>query len=180
VVLGRSPFNALCGVASKFQWCWSLSCTTCGAHNLRFGLYAIGLGYHPDQPDWAEVVSESGDIIHPYQDRVNFRRHSSHNTLLYRALSEAEIFQIAKECRFPDSLGYLGIGLNTFADLELRRRLLTYGWAPQLRDLVFPDSFSYAALQEMIESPGETLTWRFLSSVEADFNHQLFSDRPRL
>jgi hypothetical protein len=134
-------------------------------------LYAIGVGFHPDDPDWAEVMAESGRIHSHFSNRVNFRREASRSHSLYRILAGADICVMSTECPFPIPLGYLGIALHTFLDFEPNQRLLTSSWAPQLRELVTPGSFSDKALQEMIEKPGKILTWQFLSSVESDFDH---------
>jgi len=64
----RNSFEALCDA----RYCWRLGCTTCGNWPLRYDLYRLILGYHPDDSDWkgkfrfVEVKTGKG----PYQEIV--------------------------------------------------------------------------------------------------------------
>ena len=42
----RNPFIAVSEIASKNRWCWKLTCTTCGATELRSSLQKIAEGFH--------------------------------------------------------------------------------------------------------------------------------------
>ena len=118
----NNAFAAICCLASSNKWCWDLYCTTCGHSDFRNAFFQISLGRHPSREDWKPKTR--GRRIDAEQLRDS--------STLHRVLAEAVLSTIAAECRFPDYLGYLGLGLFYTTTCELQEPLLTNSWGGQL------------------------------------------------
>jgi hypothetical protein len=167
--LRRNPFEALCVLASKEGWCWKISCVTCAHMYFRCGFMELARGRHPDAPDW--LVSKSHrnqfcqklgpvwtDTLGPSED--------DQNTLL-AVLSEASLPKIARQCRFPAWLGYLGLGLSYTEGAEKQNLVLTKSWKPQLLEML-PNNADAMRLMKLCLFDGDDapLRWEDLSRIK--------------
>ena len=165
----RNPFEALCALASKEGWCWKLTCITCNHMYFRYGFMELAQGKHPDGPDW--IVSNSRrEELYPKLGRVwNDTRGPSEEdqTKLLAVLSEASLPKIARQCRFPAWLGYLGLGLSYTEDAETQTLVLTKSWKPQLLEML-PNNADAMRLMKLCLFDGEDgpLRWEDLSRIK--------------
>ncbi len=163
----RNPFNALCEIASRENWCWNLSCTTCGCREFRYGLFQIGSGLHPDDANWNDPAEHMRKA--PRGEMQKIRGDVQENAMLQTVLADADLAALSTSCRFPDYLGYLGLALSSTEGIESKNRLLTSSWVPQLRSMVSEGSPADLSL-ERHPVEGTRLRWSDLESVEKDFS----------
>ena len=78
--------------------------------------------------------------------------------------------EIAAQCRFPDYLGYLGLGLLHTNQIEQQHRLLTPLWGGQLLEMIDEESPVTATLHNRVSETGARLVWRNLDGVERAMN----------
>jgi len=169
-----NAFELLCGIARKRRWCWKLSCTTCGCHHFKLGLYQISLGKRPTDSDWIDPESPGAakamGAPHSWKDWVDG------SVELQEILVNADLKELSRVAGFPDFLGYLGVTLMMTINLEAETKALTNAWCPQLMKMVPSNSASYLALKNVLETPKPILfmspffilTWQMLSGVERD------------
>jgi len=165
----RNAFIALCELASKEEWCWNLMCTTCGLQDLRLSFKEIIRGNHPDSENW--IMHKYGyETVNRYESYISWLHGIEWS--LESQIKLAEIFataslkQISKLARFPDWLGYMGVVLSSTEEEEKKSRTLTKAWAPQLLEMVEPESYAKERLLEMMADETLILRWGFLESVE--------------
>ena len=169
-----NAFVALCTLAAKETWCWKLACTTCGHMYFRYGLMELSVGKHPDFPGWI-VSSNHHYELHGhlgpawgFSDRHD-KPSREDQTELICVLSGASISQIAKKCRFPGWLGYLGLALSYTEPVESEAKVLTAAWVPQLLEFLPARTSSRKLLESMLLDPTENqLRWQHLEQVEQD------------
>lgn len=169
----KNPFEALCVLAANERWCWKMYCGTCGHMIFRYGLWEIARGKHPNKSDWlvsknrndlgrGRPVKEIGPIppFAPWPMDIQ--------TALSDILSDADLKNIRYSCsfRFPDWLGYLGLGLHYSEDVEKIRRVISQSWIPQLIRFLPPDSLASNVLGNIVTSGDEVLTWPLLDLIE--------------
>lgn len=70
-------------------------------------------------------------------------------------------------CRFPDWLGYLGLGLFHTESTETIDRTLTKAWIPQFLRLLCDGVESRGSLQSILDSPVGVLRWQDLDRLES-------------
>lgn len=102
----NNGFYKICIAASQNNWCWRLSCTTCGQKEFRFALSAL---------DDA-------------------------------AIKDASLFDIDKNCIFPDWLGYLGLVLDDYNKRCKDIKEISCLWATQLSHMLSQDFGVYQKL----------------------------------
>ncbi len=81
---------------------------------------------------------------------------------------EANLARIAKECKFPDWLGYLGLVLHHLGDDNEADRQLSLSWASQLKKLVSPKPRSFYNLESICATSSGTLNLGDLGRCETD------------
>jgi hypothetical protein len=64
----------------------------------------------------------------------------------------ASLARIAKECKFPDWLGYLGLVLHHLGGDSEADRQLSLSWAEQLKNIVPRHSRSYINMESIISN----------------------------
>ncbi|MGI8494506.1 MAG: hypothetical protein ACR2L1_04230 [Pyrinomonadaceae bacterium] len=92
-------------------------------------------------------------------------------TTLQRSLAickEANLDRIAKECKFPDWLGYLGLVLYHLGGDSDADGQLSISWASQLKKLVPPNSRSFINLESICSTSSRTLNLSDLELCETD------------
>lgn len=110
----RNAFEALCQVASDNEYCWKLSCTTCGHGDFRVGFAKLIRGFHPDTDVfWTHgkrpsMLYEEKEI---YQNFFKAEADLEDQTALADLVSKSDLKEISLKCKYPDWLGYLGLVL---------------------------------------------------------------------
>lgn len=163
----QNPFEALCELAARENWCWKISCSTCGHHYFRYGFRELALGGHPASPNWRtsqQAHHELEGLLGPAPPLSGWPL--SEQEPLLSVMSPASIKKIATTANFPDWLGYLGLGLWHTQEAERRVRSLTLSWAPQLAELLSRESQSRGLLEEIRISRSRTLRWNDLGKIE--------------
>ena len=172
----RNSFEALC----EARYCWRLGCTTCGNWPLRYDLYRLILGFHPDDADWkgefvfVEVKTGKG----PYREIVVWAekgKFPSSYPECCRDLSEQEQLKLQEVIKGvtiarlnmaePRWLGYLGVVLKWCEEAESSNRILTRALMPQFAELLSSaQSHVQQSFQHILD---KHLTWQNLEGVES-------------
>jgi|WetSurMetagenome_2_1015567.scaffolds.fasta_scaffold115053_2 hypothetical protein len=168
-----NQFESLCKLASTEQWCWNLYCGTCGHSCFRYGFREIARGLRPGDPNWLvyEPFIAHSNAPEPLGPLPRKYSPIEKQTILTICL-DADICAIARDCRFPDWLGYLGLVLEHMrTDSELYREL-SARWALRLKDLAYDFSQSHSRLEEIAANPAMLLSIQDLGLIEKDLKHQ--------
>jgi hypothetical protein len=133
----RNPFEALCEVASQYDWCWKIVCTTCGHSAFKIAFAKLVQDQHPDNPDFFPYGKESYHLDE--QPRYNTFSYSGREKLqdqlkLASIVAEASIENIQLVAKFPDWLGYLGLVLH-HCPSEPAQKILSEAFLPQFMSL---------------------------------------------
>lgn len=173
----EGAFVALCELANKERWCWSMFCTTCGHAHFRYALRELAQGQHPAEPTWLVTKAMLPDSMRGWPKQLGSLPKFSawpmaEQEALVDRLAQADIAAIASRCPFPDWLGYLGLGLHYTEDAERERRQLTVAWVPQLVAQLPRESEVAKSLAHLLEPNGPPLTWQLLESVEHAIREQ--------
>ena len=171
-----NPFEALCSLAKRKKWCWDLSCTTCGCHHFKLGLYQISLGKHPADSDWIDPMSR--DAVDELGASHSWKEWVDDSTELQKILIAANLETVRRLSGFPAFFRFLGLTLMMIRNLEAKSKAVTYSWAPQLMEMVSPHSEVFQKLKEMSESPcpmlylddAHILNWKLLWEIEGNMN----------
>ena len=159
-----NPFEALCKLASKENWCWNLFCTTCGHMHFRYAFSELAAGKSPDNKDWL-IYSEKTDYTQYLGPLPRSYREEQKEKFL-NICQRANISSIAGNCKFPDWLGYLGLVLEHMHTRSNCYKSISSRWASQLRDIVPPASHAHARLCQVIEQEDELLNIGDLETCE--------------
>ena len=174
----KNPFEALC----EARYCWRLGCTTCGTWPLRYDLYRLILGHHPDDADWkgefrfVEAKTGKGQyreiVVHPERGKFpsNYPEYPPP-----RELSETDQLKlqaVVKDVRIarlnmtePKWLGYLGVSLKWCEDIERKNSVLTRALVPQFAELLSTgQAHAQQSFQHILDNH---LTWQNLERVES-------------
>lgn len=134
----ENAFEQLCFLASEQNWCWNLFCTTCSQLHFRYALKEIGKGKLPSDTGWlihAQKTSyskELGEVPSSYPDETK--------EYVCQIAANASITDIARQCKFPDWLGYLGLTLEYMRHDTPAFTTLSRSWSSQLIELLPLDS----------------------------------------
>lgn len=165
-----NQFEALCKLASKENWCWKLSCTTCGHMHFRYAFSELAAGKSPYDRNWL-IHSENTDYSHCLGPSPRSYSEEQKEKLLH-ICQETNISSIAMNCKFPDWLGYLGLVLvEMYTDSNVYKAVSSK-WASQLKDIVSPNSHAQARLSEVIEQEDEFLNIGDLEICEREIMNQ--------
>lgn len=163
-----NQFEELCKLASYENWCWNLFCTTCGHMHFRYAFKELADGKSPADPTW---------LIHGHNTRYskllgpiprNYTKDQKEKVI--NICCNSDISSIAKTCKFPDWLGYLGLILEHMRTESESYKKLSRNWASQLSRLVPNDSTVRVRLIEMAEGNG-VLNIRDLELCEISIKH---------
>ncbi len=137
--------------------------------HFRYGLYELSKGRHPEETAWRTKRHPPNRFTGLLGDLQTITEAIQHSECLHQILSEASLQEIATQCRFPDYLGYLGLGLYYTDQLEQQHRLLTPVWVLQLSEMV-EEGTSKAALLRQKSIPDKLadvpLIWSDLDGME--------------
>jgi len=109
--------HEICRLASHDNWCWNLYCGTCGHQEF---IKALLLNIH----------------VTPFVNGDNKTLLFLNSKSLHKSFARISIQKLSRECKFPNFLGYLGIGLYYTKYHEIQNNILSKNWIPQLIDLI--------------------------------------------
>jgi hypothetical protein len=137
--------------------------------HFRYGLFELSKGRDPEEAAWRTKGHPTNRFTRTFGDLRTITEAIQHSECLHQILSEASLQEIATLCRFPDYLGYLGLGLHYTHQLEQQHRLLTPVWVLQLSDMV-EEGTSQAELLRQKSMPDKftdvPLIWSDLDGME--------------
>ena len=155
-------FEKLCLIASKKSWCWKLTCGTCGHFEFRRSWPLLARGYGPGSNDWTDAMAlMDRDVPDDDPGSTSLLDQDA----LSRVMASARLEVIGGNCRFPDWLGYLGLGLHSTARVEATTRRLTKAWLPQLARMVRMAPLERPWAAPALD-PEAILTFRLLEDIE--------------
>jgi hypothetical protein len=171
-----NAFEALCALAAQEQWCWNLSCGTCGHGVFRWGLRALAQGHRPADPTWsvhwgAGVAFADLEVQNGPQPPNPGDWPARDQERLQRIVARATLTNIAAVAAFPDWLGYIGLALFYTEQAEAKRALITRALGPQLRAFVVEGSPGASWLTDLADAPDARLRWADLSRIQASWRH---------
>lgn len=147
-----NQFENLCKLASDENWCWKISCTTCGHMHFRYAFSELVAGKDPADPSW---------IVHDRNTRYshllgplpgNYSKEQKEK--LTNICCNARLSSIAGVCKFPDWLGYLGLVLVHMHSRANSYKTLSEVWASQLSEMVSEGSTVRGRLLEIAKGNG--------------------------
>lgn len=142
------PFLALCKLASEENWCWKITCTTCGHMHFRYGFKELINGKHPNDLNW--VVNREMHITKPELGRLptlgGFSKLEQDKLLPF--VGEPPIGQIKEVSKAPDWLGYLGLVLVYCGS---NKKQLSGIWASQFLEMLPVGSSAHKAFSQIDE-----------------------------
>lgn len=145
-----NSFEELCKLASRENWCWKLFCTTCGHMHFRYAFAELASGKSPNKSDW--VIHNTNSNYSDSLSRLPRFFTDEQKQEIIAFCYTASLSSIAKACKFPDWLGYLGLVLeHMYLDKEQYRKL-SETWASQLSELVHHGSTAQHRLAEIMNS----------------------------
>jgi len=165
----RNRFETLCELAQREEWCWNLSCTTCGHGVFRWALKALVGGFDPTTSEWP--VHWSSGVTFEKLQRVNGPMPSragfpiAKQRAIQSAIKGCDLDRIARTVRFPQWLGYIGVFLAYSEDAECENREITSWLVPQLLRLVRANSEASSILERLL-AERRPLTWQQLELIE--------------
>ncbi|HPD74189.1 MAG TPA: hypothetical protein PLX95_02785 [bacterium] len=153
----RNPFVALCDYASRSsQWCWQISCTTCGHVAFRIAFSKLVMNQHPDDRSFWTVGKEDVNTD-GYEFYMKFKElerdfdvalttKPEKQIKLASIVAESSLRDIQEVTKFPNWLGYIGLVLyhcRTTGALEI----LTKSLLSQFLEILPKDSDCYKYLK---------------------------------
>ena len=127
---GRNSFLAMAMLADCESWCWNLECTTCGCHVFRHGLHELAKRVHPESAQWT-LHFHQGEFPEEFHDAPGSLS-MTEQAAVSAIVSQLDIRELTRRCRFPNWLGYLGVVLQQTTEAEAATGLLTHTLLPQL------------------------------------------------
>lgn len=164
-------FAALCKVASENNWCWKITCTTCGHSGFRVAFSKLAQGLDPREDsfwpygfdDWEQLKDqdEYDDFKYDYNAKapdIDIQKE------LAIIASEANIEHIDQTSRFPDWLGYIGLVIEHCQHPDAQK-ILSKSLLPQLATLIEHDPALHKKLEDKMTSNEPLVVWD-LSGIE--------------
>ncbi len=137
----RNPFIALCEYASQNNWCWKITCTTCGHSAFRVAFSKLVRNEHPDDDIFWPNGKENHSVFKERNDYNDFNGRSIDGDIqlkLARIVADAKISDIYKISKFPDWLGYIGLAIHYCYDNEASK-ILSESLISQFMELLRDD-----------------------------------------
>jgi hypothetical protein len=128
----RNSFVALCEYASQNNWCWKMSCTTCGHGAFKVAFSKIVHKEHPDDDSFWPYGKSNSDSLREVDNYRDFWSEASivNQINLVSIVAQAKISEIRVIAKFPDWLGYIGLVINHCSSLEARK-IISDSFLPQ-------------------------------------------------
>jgi len=164
-VAANLTFEGLCILASREGWCWRIPCTTCRNEDFRLALRELSEGRLSEE--WRSLATTRRALQQRLGHLDAFRPWPlAVQRALVERIAPANLAEIARQGRFPDWLGFLGIALQVTEVAEELDRLLTRPWAKQLHAMLPDDEQANPALKRLVTDQQSVLAWRDLELFE--------------
>lgn len=162
----NNTFESLCILASNENWCWNLTCTTCGNMHFRYGFIELANLKSPRDQNW--LVNKK---TNSYKKVGKFPRAYLFNQkkIIHNICTKANLSNIYNNCTHPIWLGYLGQILAHMKDDSESFKILSKSWAIQLEQMVDENSLIAMKLKDIAEGKG-LLSLEDLESCEYSFD----------
>jgi hypothetical protein len=159
--------------ASRREVCWRIHCTTCGAGELRSGVFLlarrvplrlVALPVHTN-PELFTMNAVSDELPTVAWHRLASPRgklRAAEADHLTKVCVEARLRDLARAAAFPDWLGYLGIILDELQGYDEQRLRIGIEWARQFTTM----GGDPAAWERFKHEP---ISWRDLELAEAEW-----------
>jgi hypothetical protein len=160
-----NPFEQLCTLASKENWCWNINCTTCGHVHFRYAFAELAAGKRPSDREWlihrlrTNYMEELGRWPTEYSEEQKLS--------VLKICAEADISLMSDRCKYPNWLGYLGLVLEHMNCDHDSYQTVSTVWAEQLRDLLPANSQIYFHFEDIVTDPHTLLTIKDLERFES-------------
>lgn len=161
-------FEDLCILASNENWCWNIYCTTCGHLHFRYSFLQLANGKSPTSVDWI-IHSKITDYTRTLGSIPRNFTPNQKQTVI-EICKDANLARIAKECKFPDWLGYLGLVSHHLGGDSDADRQISISWASQLKKMVTAKSRSFFNLESICSTSSRTLNLSDLELCETDIH----------
>lgn len=133
--MNNNGFEAICKQASDNKWCWTIYCSTCAHLDFKRALWGLVIG-ETDRHAWLRDLTPTEQEI------------------VMQICHDANLAEIARTCKFPDWLGYLGLVMHHFQQPSPAYLRLTQHWAAQLADMMPADSDISHKLEDITAGHG--------------------------
>ena len=147
----RNPFVALCEYASQNNWCWKITCTTCGHSAFRVAFSKLVHGEHPDDDSFWPNGKENHSLLKEIDNYNDFDRRSIDKDVhlnLAKIVAEAKISDLQKVAKFPDWLGYIGLVIH-YCYSDEPSKTLAESLIPQFMELLRDDKNIFEYLDKI-------------------------------
>jgi hypothetical protein len=144
-------FEILCQRASRENWCWNIFCFSC------------------NHQEFCKAFSEmTDDGFNEYSNPFTGKNDApkEDQSKLSAKLTKASLSWIHANCKFPDWLGYLALGVHQTRACEWESRILTKAWAPQLIEMLVPRCPIRKFLAQILESDRRVLRLSEFEDIE--------------
>lgn len=135
--------------------------------HFRYAFVELANGKSPVDPDWqvhAKHIDFSALGEFPY------RLSKEQKQAILKESLDADLLAIAKNCRFPDWLGYLGLILTHTSGSGSDYQQLSMKWSSQLIKVVITDTPIYQKLCSIVNGVG-VLVIADLEDVEQNIDN---------
>ena len=166
-----NQFEALCQLASEENWCWNLHCTTCGYLHFRYAFSELANGKSPEDKDW--LIHTNKTQYHRLIGPLSRQYSESQKDKFLNICLDADLHTIAKTCKFPDWLGYLGLVLVHMLTNAQTYKSVSSKWASQLKELVLEHSQIHSRLSDIADNENILLNIKDLEGCERYMQQRL-------
>jgi len=147
----RNSFVALCEYASQNNWCWKITCTTCGHSAFRVAFSKLVRGEHPDDDSFWPNGRKNHSLLKETGNYNDFGRSGIDKDVqlkLAKIVAEARIYDMQKAAKFPDWLGYIGLAIHYCYDDEASK-IISESLIPQFMELLKNDKNIFEYLNKI-------------------------------
>ena len=136
----RNAFVALCKAASENDWCWNISCTTCGHCGFKVGFSKIIHEQHPDDDSFWTQGKRDSDLLKEVEEYGDFWHRASRENQMELAsiVATVKISDIQAVSKFPDWLGYIGLVIHHCPE-RAAREIISDSLLPQFIEMLKDD-----------------------------------------
>lgn len=135
--------------------------------HFRYAFVELANGKSPADPDW-QVHAKNTDFS--ALGEFPYRLSKEQKQAILKECLDADLLAIAKNCRFPDWLGYLGLILTHTSGSGSFYQQLSMKWSAQLIKVVITDTPIYQKLCSIANGVG-VLVIADLEDVEQNIDN---------
>lgn len=123
-----NTFLDVCKLALEQNWCWKITCTTCGHTEWQTAFYEMALGKKPTDDDWITTKRTNIKAINPSLNFMTVRGHLKLSDELHKFMSKTDIFHVLRFVKWPDCLGMIGLALFYTEEIEKQKLTMSPHW----------------------------------------------------